>query len=421
MAIEISTLENGLTIATDSMPHLETATVGVWVNAGGRYERPEVLGVSHFLEHMAFKGTTSRTAVQIVDEIESVGGYLNAYTSREQTGYYTRCLKGDVALSIDLLSDILLRSTFLTEELERERGVIVQEIGQCADNPEDLIFDLLQDQAYPDQPLGRPILGTVETVNAMTSDALRAHVKEHYGADSMMVIATGAVDHAALVSLARQAFADLKARPARVLAEEGRYQGGTTLVSRDLEQAHVALAFPGLAATDEDIFTAQVYSEILGGGMSSRLFQEVREKRGLCYSVYSFHMAWADTGLFGIYAGTSAEDVDELLTVISGEMGRMAEGVEEAEHARALAQAKASVLMSLESAYSRAEWIAKHLPRFGRVLSPEEIVKRFESVDTVRLKAFGARLMETKNPSLAVLGPTTGLETAHSLAARFGG
>lgn len=421
MTIEITKLENGLTVATDKMDHLQTATVGVWVSAGGRYESPDVLGVSHYLEHMAFKGTTKRTAVQIVEEIEVVGGYLNAYTSREQTCYYTRCLKADVGLSMDLLSDILLRSTFLAEELERERGVIIQEIGQGFDNPEDLIYDLFQEAAYPDQPLGRPILGTVETVNAMTRQALQDHMTQFYGTDSMLVIGSGAVEHSELVKLAEDAFGNLKPRPENFKPSKGVYAGGPNLVERDLEQVHVTLGMPGLSVFDEDFYAASVYSEILGGGMSSRLFQEVREKRGLCYSVYSFHSAYTDTGTFGIYAGTSPDDANELLAVISGEMERLATHVEEKELARSLAQAKSSVLMSLESAYSRAEWVAKHLPRFGRVMSPEELVKKFESVDAVQLKRFGTKLMETKKPTLAVLGPIPRLESYDHIAARFGG
>jgi predicted Zn-dependent peptidase len=421
MTIEITKLKNGLTVATDKMDHLQTATVGVWVSAGGRYESKDVLGVSHYLEHMAFKGTTNRTAVQIVEEIEEVGGYLNAYTSREQTCYYTRCLKADVGLSLDILSDILLRSTFDPEEMERERGVIIQEIGQGFDNPEDLIYDLFQEAAYPDQPLGRPILGTVDTVTAMTREALQNHMSLFYGTDAMLVIGSGAVEHDELVKMAQEAFGDLKPRRESFTPSKGVYAGGPNLIERDLEQVHVVLGMPGLSVFDEDFYAASVYSEILGGGMSSRLFQEVREKRGLCYSVYSFHSAYSDTGTFGIYAGTSPDDANELLAVISGEMERLATHVEEKELARSLAQAKSSVLMSLESAYSRAEWVAKHLPRFGRVMSPEELVKKFESVDAIQLKRFGSKLMETKKPTLAVLGPIPRLESYDHIAARFGG
>lgn len=421
MAIEISKLKNGLTVATDPMGHLETAAVGVWVSAGGRYETEEVLGVSHFLEHMAFKGTTTRSALQIAEEIESVGGYLSAWTSREQTGYFVRCLKGDVPLAIDLLGDILMRSTFETEELERERGVILQEIGQCADNPEDLIYDLLQDAAFPDQPLGRPILGTNDTVNSIDQSMLRNHIKHFYGSDSMWVVGAGAVDHGALVALCEAAFdgLDLLNEPAK--PQNGQYHGGARVEERDFEQVHITLGFPGVSATDEDFYVAQVYSEILGGGMSSRLFQEVREKRGLCYSVYSFHTGYNDTGLFSVYAATSASDANELVSVITGEMERLAGHVEEKELARSLAQVKAGVLMSLESAYSRAEWTARHLPRFGRVLSPDELVKRFESVDAVQLMRFGTKLMETRRPAFAALGPVAGLDSYDTIAARFGG
>lgn len=421
MAIEISKLKNGLTVATDPMGHLETAAIGVWVSAGGRYETEAVLGVSHFLEHMAFKGTTSRSALQIAEEIESVGGYLSAYTSREQTGYFVRCLKADVPLAVDLLGDILMRSTFEEDELERERGVILQEIGQCADNPEDLIYDLLQEAAFPDQPLGRPILGTNETVNGINQEMLRNHMKRFYGSDSMWVVGAGAVDHGALVALCEKAFDGLEVLSEAAKPEVGLYQGGARVEGRDFEQVHITLGFPGVAAEHEDFYAAQVYSEILGGGMSSRLFQEVREKRGLCYSVYSFHSGYTDTGLFSIYAGTSAGDANELVSVITGEMERLASKVEEKELARSLAQVKAGVLMSLESAYSRAEWIARHLPRFGRVLTPDELVKRFESVDAVQLKSFGTRLMETQAPTFAALGPVGGLDSYERIAARFGG
>lgn len=420
MAIEISKLKNGLTVVTDPMGHLETAAVGVWVSAGGRYETEEVLGVSHFLEHMAFKGTATRSALQIAEEIESVGGYLSAWTSREQTGYFVRCLKGDVPLAVDLLGDILMRSTFETEELERERGVILQEIGQCADNPEDLIYDLLQDAAFPSQPLGRPILGTHETVNSMDQTMLRSHIQRYYGSDSMWVVGAGAVDHGALVALCEKAFDGLGTLSEPAKPQTGQYQGGARVEERDFEQVHVTLGFPGVSATHEDFYVAQVYSEILGGGMSSRLFQEVREKRGLCYSVYSFHSGYNDTGLFSVYAGTSAKDANELISVITGEMERLAEGVEDKELARSLAQVKAGVLMSLESAYSRAEWAARHLPRFGRVLSPDELVKRFESVDGVQLKRFGTGLMETGRPALAALGPVARLDSYDTIAARFG-
>lgn len=421
MAIEISKLKNGLTVATDPMSHLQTAAIGVWVSAGGRYEAQEVLGVSHFLEHMAFKGTTSRSALEIAEEIESVGGYLSAYTSREQTGYFVRCLKADVPLAIDLLGDILMRSTFETEELERERGVILQEIGQCADNPEDLIYDLLQDAAFPNQALGRPILGTNETVGKIDQAMLRRHMRQFYGSDSMWVVGAGAVDHGALVALCETAFDGLEALDAPATPEPGKYVGGARIENRDFEQVHLTLGFPGVAAEAEDFYAAQVYSEILGGGMSSRLFQEVREKRGLCYSVYSFHSGFTDTGLFGVYAGTSASDANELVSVITSEMERLATRVEEKELARSLAQVKAGVLMSLENAYSRAEWIARHLPRFGRVLSPDELVKRFESVDAVQLQSFGTKLMETGRPAFAALGPVGGLDSYDRIAARFGG
>ncbi len=421
MKPRISQLSNGMTVATDLMPHLETAAIGVWVSVGARHEDISVHGVSHFLEHMAFKGTKERSALQIVEEIEQVGGYLNAYTSREQTAYYARILKADRTLALDILSDILLNSTFEEAEMERERGVIVQEIGQYADNPEDVIFEHFQATAFPEQAMGRPILGTIDSVRGMSSDNLRQYVNKHYGANEMWLVAAGAIDHDRLVEEAEAAFADLNPITDRYQPEKAAWGGGSHVVKKDLEQAHVMLGLPGVSVHDDDFYTAQVVSEILGGSMSSRLFQEVREKRGLCYSIYTFKSAFDDSGLFGIYAGTGGESVAELVPVIIGEIEKLSDSVDDAEIARAQAQAKAGILMGLESAHSRCEWIARHLPRYGRVKPASELVESIEAVDANAVKAFASRLMESKSPVLAGLGPIDGLESYHHFAARFAG
>ncbi len=419
MSIKITKLESGLTVATDPMPHLETAAVGVWASVGARFETEENLGISHFLEHMAFKGTERRTSRQIVEGIESVGGYLNAYTSREQTAYYARVLKDDVPLAIDTLSDILTHSTFEPEETERERSVILQEIGQCADNPEDLIFDHLQETAYPNQPIGRPILGTIESVGAMKRDQLFAHMAEHYDASSLFLVASGAVNHEAIVDAAQSGFSDLPTTKNNVSPIPAQYEGGSQYHERSFEQAHVTLGFPGVSVLHDDLFVAQVFSEIFGGSMSSRLFQEVREKRGLCYSIYSFNAAYADDGLFGIYAGTSESSLNELIRVTIGEIEKLTTDVRDDEIARAVAQAKAGILMGLESPHARCEWIAKHLPRYGRVLTPDELVTQIESVDAGRIKRFAERIMETKKPTIAALGAISDLESYDHFAAQF--
>ncbi|MFM2130194.1 MAG: hypothetical protein RL477_1740, partial [Pseudomonadota bacterium] len=280
MTVEVTRLANGMTVATDTLSGVETAAIGVWVGVGARHETPEVNGVSHMLEHMAFKGTGRRTAQSLVEEVENVGGQINAYTSRENTAYYLRVLAADVPMAVDILADILQNPTFDGEELERERAVIIQEIGQCEDTPDDVIFDHFQATAFPAQALGRSILGTHDLVAGMTRESIAGYMKGHYGADRMVLAAAGKVDHHALVRLAETSFTALpilgKTRP-----DAARYGGGERLQERELEQVHVVLGFPGVAYDDPDYSTISVLSSVLGGGMSSRLFQEVREKRGL--------------------------------------------------------------------------------------------------------------------------------------------
>ena len=418
MPPQITKLKNGLTVVTDPMPHLETAAVGVWVNAGARHETEPTNGIAHMLEHMAFKGTTKRNARQIAEEIERVGGYINAYTAREQTAYYARVLKNDVAVATDILADILQDSVFDNDELAREQGVVIQEIGQAEDTPDDIIFDHLQATAFPDQPLGRPILGTAKHVQSFTRDTLRNHIATHYFASSMAFISAGAVEHDKMVALAERAFAGLK--PGNEIAPaSGSYGGGEHRTGQQLEQAHIALAFRGLPSTHEDVFAAQVYSTVLGGGMSSRLFQEAREKRGLCYTISTFGSSYRDTGLFGVYAGTSDEDLPELISVIAGEMNAVAENANEEETARARAQIKAGMLMGLEQASSRCEQIAAHLFTYGRLLSTEELIARIDAVDTKAVRRVAADVLKKSKLSLAAMGPVGKLGSYDRVAQRF--
>jgi predicted Zn-dependent peptidase len=418
MSPQITKLKNGLTVVTDPMPHLETAAVGVWVNAGARHETEPTNGIAHMLEHMAFKGTTKRTARQIAEEIERVGGYINAYTAREQTAYYARVLKNDVPLAVEILADILQDSVFDADELAREQGVVIQEIGQAEDTPDDIIFDHLQATAFPDQPLGRPILGTAKHVQSFTRETLRTHIATHYFATSMAFISAGAVEHDKMVALAERGFSGLK--PGNEMAPaSGSYGGGEHRTGQQLEQAHVALAFKGLSSTDEDVFAAQVYSTVLGGGMSSRLFQEAREKRGLCYTISTFGSSYRDTGLFGVYAGTSDEDLPELMNVVAGEMRSLAESAGEDETARARAQIKAGMLMGLEQASSRCEQIAAHLFTYGRLLSTDEIIARIDAVDTKAVSRVGANVLKNSKLSLAAMGPVGKLGSYDRVAQRF--
>jgi len=401
------------------MPQLESAAVGVWVDCGARSETRAQMGLSHMLEHMAFKGTARRSARRIAEEIEAVGGYLNAYTSREQTAFHARVLKADVSLAVDILADILTAPTFEASELERERQVVLQEIGQARDTPDDIIFDHLQSVAFPDQPMGWPILGDEESVGSFSRDNLKSYMAENYRAGTMTLIASGAVDHAQMVRLAEEKFANLPqgARPEPLPA---RYGGGDLRLSEPHEQMHVTYGFPGIAGSDPEIYAAQVYVTALGGGMSSRLFQEVREKRGLCYSVYAFANAFHDGGLIGIYAGTGEDEAAGLSAVVAGEMASLAETATADEIARAKAQLKSGLLMGLERPAARAEQIATQLLTYGRVLAIDELTEKLEAVDVSAVRRFGSRLMEAAMPALVALGPVDKLETYSTFANRFG-
>jgi predicted Zn-dependent peptidase len=415
MSVEVTRLSSGLRVVTDAMPHLQTASLGVWVGAGSRDELADEHGISHLLEHMAFKGTTRRTARQIAEEIEAVGGDLNAATGVESTAYYARMLKDDVPLALDVLSDILSDPSFDPEELQREQSVIVQEIGASEDTPDDLVFERLQSTAFPAQPIGRSILGTRETVRAFDRKRLAVYLKRNYAAPDMLVVAAGAVDHRAVVGEVEARFASF-AGPAAPAPEPARFVGGSHIETRDLEQVHVALAMQGLPQRDPELFSLQIFSSALGGGMSSRLFQEVREIRGLCYSIYAYHAPYSDTGMFGLYAGTDAADLPELMRVVVAEIENAALTLTEAEVGRAKVQMKASLLMALESSGARAEQIARQMFAWGRPVPLEELVGRIEAVTVESARAAGRALIGRGRPAISVLGPGPGLESAATIA-----
>ena len=402
-AIRLTRLPSGLTIVSERMERVETVSFGAYVGSGSRHETAVENGVSHFLEHMAFKGTERRTAAAIAEEIEAVGGHLNAYTAREQTAYYAKVLKEDTALAADIIGDILTHSTFEPEELERERGVILQEIGQANDTPDDIIFDHFQTAAYPAQPIGRPVLGLEAGIREMPRTALMGYMRRHYPASNVVVAAAGALTHEAIVELAARHFADLPAEPAPS-AEAARYAGGEFREGRDLDQVHIVLGFPSVGYGDPDYYPTLLLSTLLGGGMSSRLFQEVREKRGLVYSVYSFSQPFMDGGLFGIYAGTGESEAAELMPVTLEELRKVQRGVTEAELARARAQVKASLLMSLESTGSRCEQLARQMQVFGRVVPTDETVAKLNAVTVADVERAASRHFRA-TPTLAVMGP----------------
>ncbi len=402
-AIRLTRLPSGLTVVSEKMPRVETVSIGAYVDAGTRHEAAPENGVSHFLEHMAFKGTERRDAAAIAREIENVGGHLNAYTSRENTAFYAKILKEDVGLAADILGDILSHSTFVPEELERERGVILQEIGQANDTPDDIVFDHFQATAYGAQAMGRPVLGTEDTIKAMSREALTGYMRRHYGPSRMVVAAAGALEHEDLLELAKRHFSDLPAAIAAV-PEPARYTGGEFREERDLDQVHLCLGFPSVAVNHRLHMATQLLSTLLGGGMSSRLFQEIREKRGLVYSIYSFASPFADGGLFAVYAGTGEDQAEELVPVTLEELRRVQHDVSEDELARAKAQLRASLLMSLESTGSRCEQLARQLQVHGRIIATEETKAKIAAVTVAEVQEAAAMAFRG-TPTLAALGP----------------
>jgi predicted Zn-dependent peptidase len=416
-AIRLSRLPSGLTVVTERMERVETVSLGAYVAAGTRHEAAAENGVSHFLEHMAFKGTKRRSAAAIAEEIEAVGGQMNAYTAREQTAFYVKVLKEDLPLGADMIGDILTHSTFEPAEFERERGVILQEIGQANDTPDDIVFDHFQETAYPAQPMGRPVLGREAIIRSLPREALMGYMRRHYTTANTVVAAAGNLEHAQVVDLVARHFADLPATPAP-RAEPGRYAGGEFREPRELDQVHIVLGFPSVAYADDDFYPTMLLSTLLGGGMSSRLFQEVREKRGLVYSVYSFAAPAMDGGLFGIYAGTGEAEVEELIPVTLEELLKVQRDVTEAELGRARAQVKAGLLMSLESTGSRCEQLARQLHVFGRIVPTEETVAKLNAVTLADVQRAAARHFRA-GPTLAALGPAGRVPTLPSIADRL--
>jgi len=415
MGVEVSRLSNGLTVATETLPSVESAALGVWVKSGARNERDDEHGMAHLLEHMAFKGTSSRTAFQIASQIENVGGEINAATSVETTSFYARVLSDDMPLAVDILADILQDSSFDPAELAREQHVILQEIGAAHDTPDDIVFDRFSETAYRHQTIGRSILGTPETVKSFTSSQIRSFIERQYGADRMVVVAAGDVKHDDFVREVERKLGGFRATSDSTIPQYAHYVGGDFREDRDLMDAQIILGFEGRAYHVRDFYASQVLSMILGGGMSSRLFQEVREKRGLCYSIYSFHWGFSDTGIFGVHAATGESDIEKLVPLILQEFRRAGESISQAELDRARAQYRAGLIMSAESAASRASQIARQLLLFGRPIDKEELMTRLGALTIDRLTDLSARLFST-TPTVAAIGPIGSLAPYEQIA-----
>ena len=416
--IKISTLNNGLRVVTQNMPGLETVSMGIWNFVGGRDELENVNGVAHLLEHMAFKGTKSRSALQIAETIENVGGDINAYTSKEITAYYVKLIAEDLPLGIDILTDILQNSTFAEDELNRERGVVLQEIGMYLDQPDDMIFDYWQEKAYPNQSMGRSILGKTDIIKNITRDQVKDFMTSHYNPNKMIVSAAGKINHDEFVEQISKSCVNL---PIGITnnREPSKYFSGEYREEKDLEQIHLLLGFEGIDYHSEDYYSLLVYSSLLGGGMSSRLFQEIREKRGLVYGISSFSSSYTDTGLFGIYAGTGNTQIEELIPVLCDELKNSPNSISEKEINRGKAQLKASLMMGRESAFRRCESAARQLLVFNKVIDPIDTIKQIDAVSKDTVQKIAKKIVSGAM-TISSIGPIKKLETLDKIQKRLG-
>ncbi|MFP1627658.1 M16 family metallopeptidase [Streptomyces sp. 5K101] len=408
-----TTLPGGLRVVTETLPSVRSATFGIWVNVGSRDETPSLGGATHYLEHLLFKGTSRRSALDISAAIDAVGGEMNAFTAKEYTCYYARVLDTDLPLAIDVVCDMLTGSLILDEDVDVERGAILEEIAMTEDDPGDCVHDLFAHTMFGDSPLGRPVLGTVDTVNALTADRIRRFYKKHYDPTHLIVAAAGNIDHATVVRQVRSAFeragalsrTDAVPTPPRDGSRALRTAGRVEHLNRRTEQAHVVLGMPGLARTDDRRWALGVLNTALGGGMSSRLFQEVREKRGLAYSVYSYTSGFADTGLFGVYAGCRPSQVHDVLKICRDELDRVAtEGLSDEEIGRAIGQLAGSTVLGLEDTGALMNRIGKSELCWGSQMSVDEMLARISAVTPDEVRAVAGDILGQR-PSLSVIGP----------------
>lgn len=417
MSVKLSILNNGLRVITDSMPEAESVVVGTWVGVGTRHEPWRANGVAHLVEHMMFKGTRKRSAYGLSAAIEKNGGMMNAHTTQEETAYYARVLPEDTSLAIDVIADMLQHSLFAPKELDRERQVIIQEIGRYLDSPEDHIFDLMQSRAFPKQKIGRSILGSANVIARLPRSEILSYIHRHYHTNHMVLVAAGKVDHDSFVKLAKKHLGRLCKRPVAKI-EKAHVVGGSGYFEKDIEQLHIIFGFPAPASHSPLIYATQLLSLLLGGSSSSRLFQKIREKRGLVYTINSHHIAFRDAGLFQIYAGTDPARVRELVPVICRELQDVTRSISAGELNRAKAQIRADLLMGQESVMRRAELLGHQMVTFGRVFSVDEILHKILNVSRDDVQAVAGRLFE-KNPIVTALGPLDKLEPYERIVERL--
>lgn len=403
--VRCARLDNGVRIVTESMPGVASATIGVWVLNGSRYESREQAGISHFLEHLFFKGTQRRTAAEIAEAFDAVGGVLNAFTGRETTCYYAKVLAEHLPLAEDVLGDILCNSRFAEEDIDRERSVVIQEILQAEDTPDDYVHDLFQLRYWPEHPLSFPIAGSVETVERLQRSDILGFIEARYRPDRFLIAAAGAVVHEEIVAWAESVFGAMRGTTPNAPQSAPLPHAGLDIVAKPLEQVHVCIGVPGVAYVDRDRYAAHVLNTALGGGMSSRLFQEIREKRGRCYSVYSFLSSFSDGGYLGIYAGTSAEWAADVIAVVRAELDDIrAHGLRPDELKRAKNQMKGNMLLSLETSDAHMHRIARNQIFFGAEIPPSEAAARIDATQNEQIIAVAERIVVPEAMAVTILG-----------------
>ena len=415
--LKITKLDNGLRVVTQNMPGLETVSMGIWNAVGGRDEVEANNGVAHLLEHMAFKGTSTKNALQIAETIEDVGGDINAYTSKEITAYYVKLLADDLHYGVDILTDILQNSAFAEEELNRERGVIIQEIGMYLDTPDDMIFDYWQEKAFPNQPMGRSILGKTDIIKNISREEVKGFMTNHYNPNKMIISAAGKINHDAFVEMIKKSCTNLPVGNSNN-REKANYLSGEYREEKKLEQVHLLLGFEGIDYHHDDYYSLLVFSSLLGGGMSSRLFQEIREKRGLVYGISSFSSAYTDTGMFGIYCGTGENQIQELMPVLCNELNTSPSSISDKEITRGKAQLKASLMMGRESAFRRCESAARQLLVFNKVIDPSETLEKINAVSKESVEKIAKQIVSGPM-TISSIGPIKNLEKLEQIQSRL--
>lgn len=399
-------LPNGVRIITEEIAHVRSAALGIWVGAGSRDERKGYEGISHFIEHMFFKGTERRSARALAESLEAVGGQLNAFTTKEYTCYYAKILDVDLDLAIDVLSDMFFHSLYDEKEIEKEKNVIIEEIKMYEDSPDELIHDVFSEHVWNDHPLGKPILGTEESIGSLSRDKIMQFLTEHYAPDNLVISVAGKIKHDDVVAKLSPQFGTFNRGGRRVLEETPIGQTIEHYQKKDTEQMHIILGVPGLGQDDKDIYAMHIFNNILGGGLSSRLFQEIREQRGLAYSVYSYHSTYVDTGLFAIYAGTSPKNTQEVIACILEELMEFKQkGISAEELERTKAQIKGGLYLGLEAVSSRMSRLGKTELTYNRVLSPEEVVEKLDKVTLEDVLRVIGRLWQKDKISIMTLGP----------------